>query len=111
LRRPVECYFDRAIRFKPDDGIVRLVYGTYLSASGRLDEALVQLNEAVKLNPRNANANYNLGLLYLRKKDYAQAKLFAKKAYQLGFPLPGLKNQLSQAGKWDEQSGNEIPAP
>jgi hypothetical protein len=38
----------------------------------------------------------------MQKKNYEQAKIYAKKAYELGFPLPGLKNQLIQAGKWDD---------
>lgn len=99
----VECYFDRAIRFKPEDGVVRMLYGIYLTKLGESEKAIEQLNEAVKLQPENANINYNLGLLYLKKKDYEQAKTYAKKAYELGFPLPGLKNKLMEAGKWDGQ--------
>ena len=101
-RYSVECYFDRAIRFKPDDGMVRMVYGIFLSQSGNLNEAIVQLVEAVRLQPENANVNYNLGLLYMKKKDYEKAIIYAKKAYQLGYPLPGLRNMLVQAGKWNE---------
>ncbi len=101
-RYPVECYFDRAIRFKPGDGIVRMLYGNYLlKLKGRSDDAMEQYQEAVRLQPENANINYNLGLLYLKKKDYGQSIIYAKKAYELGFPLPGLRNQLKKAGKWD----------
>lgn len=98
----VECYFDRAIRFKPDDGMVRMIYGIYLSKLGNSDMAIEQLNEALRLQPDNANINYNLGLIYFQKKDYERAKTYAKKAYELGFPLPGLKNKLTAAGKWDD---------
>ena len=98
----VECFFDRAIRFKPDDGVVRMVYGIYLSQSGNLEKAIEQMEEAVRLQPENANVNYNLGLLYMKKKNYEQANIYAKKAYKLGFPLPGLKNKLIDAGKWSE---------
>jgi hypothetical protein len=38
----------------------------------------------------------------MQKKDYELAKTYAKKAYELGFPLPGLKNQLIKAGKWED---------
>ena len=103
-RYSVECYFDRAIRFKPNDGIVRMIYGIYLSKSGNLGRAIEQLNEADRLQPENANINYNLGLLYMKKKDYQQAKIHAKKAYGLGFPLQGLKNMLSEVGHWNESS-------
>lgn len=98
----VLCYFDRAIRFKPDDGMVRMIYGDYLLKTGQRDQATEQFQEAVNLEPENPTINYNLGLVYLKQKDYEQARTYAKKAYELGFPLPGLKNQLKQAGKWDE---------
>jgi tetratricopeptide (TPR) repeat protein len=97
----VECYFDRAIRFRPDDAGVRNLYGGYLYKLGRINEAIEQLTEAVRLDPENATANHNLGLIYLQEKDYDKAVLHAKKADALGFPLPGLKNKLSEMGKWD----------
>ncbi|SEK27329.1 tetratricopeptide repeat protein [Nitrosovibrio tenuis] len=98
----VECFFDRAIRFRPNDGIVRMVYGNYLVKAGQLDKAIEQLRTAVDLQPEDATINYNLGLLYMQKKDYKQAKTYAKKAYELNFPLPGLKNKLMEAGKWED---------
>lgn len=98
----IECYFDRATRFRPNDSMVRMVYGNYLLKAGQTDKAAEQLQVAADLQPENPTINYNLGLLYLKKKDYEQAKTYAKKAYELGFPLPGLKNQLKEAGKWDE---------
>jgi tetratricopeptide (TPR) repeat protein len=97
----VGCFFDRAIRFKPNDAIIRMIFGNYLSRAGQPDKAVEQFQIAINLEPENPTVNYNLGLLYVKKKDYKQAKTYAKKAYELGFPLPGLKNQLIQAGKWD----------
>jgi Flp pilus assembly protein TadD len=98
----IECFFDRAIRFKPNDAMVRMVYATYLLQAAQTDRATEQYRVAVDLQPEDPTINYNLGLLYMKKKDYTQAKTYAKKAYDLGFPLPGLKNQLIQAGKWDD---------
>lgn len=98
----VGCFFDRAIRFRPTDGMVRMVYGNYLLKAGKTDDAIKQFQVAIGLQPEDPTINYNLGLLYMQKKDYEQAKTFAKKAYGLGFPLPGLKNQLIQAGKWED---------
>jgi tetratricopeptide (TPR) repeat protein len=95
-----ECYFDRAIRFQPDDPAPRSIYGAYLLRKGRTDDALKQLSEAVALAPDDPSANYNLGLGYFEKKDYAQAKLYAKKAYALGFPLQGLKTKLINVQRW-----------
>lgn len=102
---PVECYFDRAIRFRPRDGIVRMIYGNYLEHRGEAEKAFAEFKEASRLEPENANIHYNLGLLYLKKKDYEQANAHAKKAYALGFPLPWLKNKLVEAGKWNDEPG------
>jgi tetratricopeptide (TPR) repeat protein len=99
----VECYFNRAIRFKPTDSAVRNTYGSYLFKLGRMDEALEQLREAVALDPENATANNNLALLYMRKKEYDKAAVLAKKAESLGFPLTGVKDRLIALGKWDSQ--------
>lgn len=98
----VGCFFERAIRFKPTDAMVRMVYGNYLLKTEQTSKATEQFQIAVELEPENPTINYNLGLLYMKKKDYEQANVYAKKAYELGFPLPGLKNQLMQAGKWEE---------
>jgi len=98
----IECYFERAIRFKPGDAIVLMIYANYLQKlGGRSDDAVEQYHEAVRLQPENANINYNIGLMYLKKKDYELAIVHAKKAYELGFPLPGLRNKLMKTGKWD----------
>ena len=98
----VDCYFERAMRFQPDDGIVHLIYGIYLSQAGNMEKAIEEINEANRLEPNNANINYNLGLLYFKKKNYIQARSFARQAYALGFPLPGLRNMLDKAGQWNE---------
>ncbi len=94
------CYFDRAIRYRPDDARVHAIFGGYLLALGQDEAALSQLEDAARLEPRNATNQYNLGLLYLRQKEYAKARAAARLAYQLGFPLPGLKNKLAAAGQW-----------
>ena len=98
----IECFFDRAIRFKPNDAMVRMVYATYLLQAAQPDRATEQLVLAAELQPDDPTINYNLGLLYVKKKDYEQARTHAKKAYEQGFPLPGLRNQLIQAGKWED---------
>ncbi|HEX5344518.1 MAG TPA: tetratricopeptide repeat protein [Duganella sp.] len=101
-RYTIECYFDRALRYRPDDARVHALYGSYLLALGQTAGALEQLEEAARLEPDNATAHYNLGLLYVKTKDYDKARASAQKAYGMGFPLPGLRNQLSAAGEWRE---------
>lgn len=99
---PVECYFERAMRFTPNDGGVRAEFGNYMFALGKSDKAFAAFREAAEMEPENAAINYNLGLAYFQKKNYTESLAFAKKAYALGFPLPGLKNKLVAAGKWTE---------
>jgi tetratricopeptide (TPR) repeat protein len=102
-RYPVECYFERALRFRPDDGAVRAVYGNYLFSMGRNEAAHKMFTSAVALMPDDPTINYNAGLAYFNAKDYVRANRHAQKAYALGFPLPGLKNKLRKAGKWNEK--------
>lgn len=101
---PVECYFERAMRFTPNDGGVRAEYGNYMYALGKSDKAFNAFRDAAAMEPENPAINYNLGLAYFQKKNYAEALTYAKKAYALGFPLPGLKNKLIAAGKWDTKA-------
>lgn len=101
-RYTVSCYFERAIAYAPHDVTARMVYGNYLLATGQDATALEQLDAASRLAPEQATIQYNLGLMYVKKKEYEKASAHAQKAYSLGFPLPGLKNQLKAAGKWRE---------
>lgn len=98
----VLCFFDRAIRFKPNDAMVRVIFSNHLLKENKLNMAMEQLQVAADIEPNNPTTNYNLGLLYIRKKNYEKALLHAKKAYAQNFPLPGLKNKLVAAGKWKE---------
>jgi tetratricopeptide (TPR) repeat protein len=102
MHYPVECWFDRALRFTPDDGSVYAIYGSYLFALGKTAKATALFKQGAAIDPDNATINYNLGLAYLKQRDYQQARVYAKKAYAGGFPLPGLKNKLAQAGQWDD---------
>jgi hypothetical protein len=98
----VDCWFDRAVRFTPDDPAVRLVYGIELIKDGKNGEAIEQFKTALDKSPDNANVHYNLGLAYLSLKKYDESLAHAKRAYELGFPLPGLRDKLVRAGKWKD---------
>jgi tetratricopeptide (TPR) repeat protein len=98
---PVECYFERAVRFKPDDGVAWGAYGQYVYKLGEQERAMPMLKKAAELAPDNPSVNYNLGIAYFRAKQYDLAVAHAKKAYQRAFPFDGLRNMLVSAGKWD----------
>ncbi|MDQ2694517.1 MAG: tetratricopeptide repeat protein [Pseudomonadota bacterium] len=96
----LECYFDRAFRFRPKDPIVHMLYGIHLHNKGKLDEALERYKIVEKLSPKLPELHYNLGLLYVDRQEYDLAREHAKKAYALGYPLPGLRNKLTAANQW-----------
>jgi tetratricopeptide (TPR) repeat protein len=98
----VICWLQRASTFSPDDGKVYLISGIYLSRLGRHQDALNALRDADRLIPEDENVQYNLGLVYFDLKDYDHSLEHAKRAYKLGFPLPGLKRKLQQVGQWRE---------
>jgi tetratricopeptide (TPR) repeat protein len=94
----VRCWLERATLFSPTDGSTFLLYGVYLARNNLMQEALAQLGEAAKLLHDNAEVEYNLGLVYLDLKKYPEARAHAQRAYDLGFPLPGLRRRLESAG-------------
>jgi len=102
LKYSYECYFDRAIRFRPDDAIVRMIYATYLNKFSRTSEALSQLAYAAHVANDDGFAHYNVGLIYLDMKRYDLALAEAHKASALGFERPELRDKLKAAGKWQE---------
>lgn len=104
----IDCWFDRAVRFRPDDGIVRMIYSTYLSSKGRLPEANAQLEIATSYAKDSAFTHYNIGLHYFDLKNYDKALLQAHRALALGFPQTALRDQLQSVGKWTEPA--DLPA-
>ena len=95
------CYFYRAIRFQPEDANVRLIFGIYLSLQKKYPEAIEQMQAAISLEPNSAEAHYNIGLLYEKTDAIEKAAQHARIAYDLGYPLEGLKNLLRKRGVWD----------
>ena len=96
----VECWFERAERFRPDDAMVKVLHGHYLIKVGRARDALEKLDVVRASGARDGNVIYNLGLAYLDLNQYEKALENAHIAYAQGYPLPGLKNRLVRAGKW-----------
>lgn len=106
---PAECYFDRAIRFRSDDIVVRLIYATFLQENKRNDAASEQLRFADGLAQDNAIAQQNIGLVYFDMGDYANALAHAHKAEALGYAPKALQERLQAAGKW--VAARETPTP
>lgn len=108
----VECWFKRALAFRPDDHIVRLIYASYLvQKGGRNDEAEAQLKYVANDPESNAFTFRNIGLIYLEMKRYDEALKFAHKSMALGLPGGPLQERLAAAGHWQDESAAEKPEP
>lgn len=57
--------FDRAVALTPEDPLVRIDRGNWLDQVGRRAEAEQEYLRACRLDSTNADARYNLGLLYI----------------------------------------------
>lgn len=97
---PPECYFQRAIEFRPDHTHIYTLYGLYLHRLKRYEAAVEQYDRALEIDAKNAEVNYNAGLAHLKLSNYDASRMHAEKAYAAGYPLPGLRRQLERAGKW-----------
>lgn len=107
----VDCWFDRAVRFRPEDPTVRMLYGTHLLRKGRTKDGIGQLQTAESIEEGGGNANlyYNMGLAYFSAGDYEKSLKYAQQAYGLGFELPGLRNKLKGVGKWVPPAPAPVP--
>jgi tetratricopeptide (TPR) repeat protein len=59
-------------------------------------DVLVAGNEAT--GGESPEIHYFLGLVLVDLKDYERAREHAARAYELGYPLPGLRDKLARAG-------------
>lgn len=103
---PAECYFERALRFVPDDAIARTLYAEFLARSGRGSEAIAQLVRASTDAGDDGLVHYSIGLLYLEVGDPARALEQAHVAMALGVKRTELSDRLKAAGQW-----RDPPAP
>jgi hypothetical protein len=97
---PVECYFERALRFAPDDHIARGLYANFLTDSGRREEAERHLDLAASEAAGNPLAQRNLGILYLVNGNLEKALAQAHLAEQLGADISALRKMLEEKGAW-----------
>jgi tetratricopeptide (TPR) repeat protein len=91
----IECYLKRAAEVSPKDGRVRMIYATVLQQQNKLAEADQQYTLAEEMGMGGAELYYNRGLLKLQIGDVESARSYAAKAYELGYPLPGLREKLA----------------
>lgn len=91
--------FDRAISTHPEYGGAYIAKASLLKKNGSLDAAIaVLLQGSEATEGKSAELENALGLAYFQQKSYPKALDHARKAYSLGYPLPGLRDKLAKAG-------------
>lgn len=111
LARPVECYFDRALRFQPNDHLVRMIYAEYLMNHQRQEEAEHQLAYASAIPGLHGLSHQNIGTFYVSMKKYEAARKQAWRAIELGVTPNRLIGLLEEAGQWMEPPAGGASAP
>ena len=97
------AHFGKALRTKSDflevisDSDIRENLGLLLARQGKATEAMEQLNEALRLNPNNAEAHDTLGVLLLRSGRAEESILHFSTAIRLKPELAGARENLKRA--------------
>jgi len=106
-------YYEYLIKQGVKDYRVFSNYGIFLNEIGEHKESELKLKKAISLNPKYANAYYNLAVLYIGKGNLEKAELELKKAikfksdfaiahYNLGFILKNL-GKLKEADSYNQK--------
>jgi hypothetical protein len=96
------CWFQRAIAWRSDDMIVRLIYASHLTKTKQLKEANAQAVVVAANAGDNPFTHLNVGLVYFDMANYEQALQHAQQAIAMGLNNMTLKDLLVHAGKWSE---------
>ena len=107
-RYSVDCWFERGIRFRSNDNIVRMIYATYLGKQKRLPDAMKQLKIVTDSAKDNAFTHYNVGLIYLDFKEFDLALAQAHVAYGFGMQRTELRDRLTSSGHWREPTAAPV---
>lgn len=105
----ISCFFERAIAFKHDDMIVRMLYASYLGKINRAADAEQQLEVVAKQEALSPITLYNLGLIYFELARYDRSLEFAHKAMASGMPRTDLMEQLKGKGQWKDPAVDAAP--
>lgn len=98
----IECYFIRAVTFRPDDTVSRSLYALYLNKHSRKEEAIRQLDAAIEHAKENPLSEYNIGMVFLELREFDRALAQAHKASAMGIARTELEEALKRAGHWQE---------
>jgi len=104
-RFTVNCYFERAVKFRPEDTVARALYAQYLAANARQEDAVRQLEIATSFAKDNPLSHYNIGLLYFDLGKFDKALEQAHAAIALGNTRTELPDKLRAINKWTDPAG------
>jgi tetratricopeptide (TPR) repeat protein len=92
-------HFDLAIKACPTCVAGYQAKAMYFRGGKKLPQAREALEAGIKaLDGRSADLHYVLGLVLVELGDYPGATEHASRAYEMGYPLPGLRDRLARAG-------------
>ncbi|MEK8053348.1 ABC transporter permease [Ideonella sp. DXS22W] len=97
-RYSVNCYFERALTFRPDDNVARMLYAQYLISTKHNSLALAHVRHVQKLAPDSAMTQRNVALLALELGELQLARQAAERAAELGDRDVTLVQRLQAAG-------------
>lgn len=87
------------VRVQPESPSAYLAIAQLFFKEKKLDKAVEILEKAkAKIGDKSVELSYFLGLAYFETEQLEKAKEEAKKAYEGGYPLLGLKNKLKHKG-------------
>jgi Flp pilus assembly protein TadD len=92
-----QAAYRKAIALQPTKTVFRNHLASSYVQSGNQTAAIAEYQRTLKIDPRDSNANLNLGTLYLTEKHYQQAIHFLKAAGEGQSEDPILLLELTQA--------------
>ncbi len=102
--------FAHAISVTGDNYLAYNNLGAALALEGRIDEAVANYEEALRIHPGYANAHQNLGTELAKQGQSARAIEHLRKATELKHGNPdafyNLGVELSRVGEWEEAAKN-----
>lgn len=107
----VPCYFDRAIRFAPNDFIVRSMFAEFAGRRGDKETARRQLAYVLSEAADNPLSVHNAGLVAAELVLDDVALRAAHQALALGFVNSPLEQRLRRDGKWQDTPPAAVAAP
>ena len=102
LPRLPECYFERALRWRKDDVVARMLYAKFLADQNRKHEAIHQLEITERYAADNPLTHRNLGRLLIEMREYPSALAQAYKLLKLDPADTSLRESLTLVGQWRE---------